>query len=88
MVGDDDPLLQSNTRNLSEFETSEFIEEKQAPSNCGVSRFDRAVSWLTAHLDTCPRPLIPYVKYTYDLTYVAAVEAIRLARLKRGAGVE
>lgn len=39
-----------------------------------------------AHLDNCPRPIIPYIKQAYGLGNVEAIEAIRLARLKREAG--
>lgn len=44
---------------------------------------ERAVAWLSAHLDECPRPIIPYVKQAYGLGNVEAVEAIRRATLKR-----
>lgn len=56
-----------------------------APEN-GKASIDNAVAWLSIHLDDCPRPIIPYIKQTYGLGNVDAVEAIRLARLKREAG--
>jgi hypothetical protein len=45
---------------------------------------ERAIDWLTIHLDDCPRPIIPYVKQAYGLRNLDAIEAVRLARLKRG----
>lgn len=50
------------------------------------SALERAAAWLSEHLDDCPRPIIPYVKQVYGLGNVDAVEAIRLARLKRETG--
>lgn len=47
---------------------------------------ERAATWLSIHLDECPRPIIPYIKQAYGLGNVEAVEAVRLARLKREAG--
>ncbi len=43
----------------------------------------RAAAWLSDHLDECPRPIVPYIKQTYGLGNAEAVEAIRLATLKR-----
>lgn len=48
------------------------------------SAVERAVAWLTEHLDDCPRPIIPYVKQAYGLGNIDAVEAVRLAHLNRG----
>ena len=45
-----------------------------------------AVAWLTEHIDDCPRPIIPYVKQAYGLGNLDAIEAVKLARQKRGAG--
>lgn len=50
------------------------------------SATERAVEWLTEHLDDCPRPIIPYVKQAYGLGNLDAIEAVKLARQKRGAG--
>ena len=47
---------------------------------------ERAVVWLTEHLEDCPRPIIPYVKQAYGLGNLDAIEAVKLARQKRGAG--
>lgn len=50
------------------------------------STLERAVAWLAEHLDDCPRPIIPYVKQAYGLGNLDAIEAVKLARQKRGAG--
>lgn len=47
------------------------------------SAVNRAVAWLVDHLDNCPRPIVPFIKQSFNLGNVEAVEAIRLARLTR-----
>lgn len=87
-MGDDDPPLSRKPCGSSGNETRKNVEEIQCLENRSVSRFEQALAWLTAHLDDCPRPIIPYIKQTYELGNVDAVEAIRLARLKRGMETE
>jgi len=84
MVGDDGPSVSRIRSAFSESGTLEKIEEKQSSQNIGVSRFKCAIAWLIEHLDDCPRPIIPYIKQAYGLDNANAVEAVRLARLKRG----
>jgi hypothetical protein len=54
-----------------------------AQSDGELTAVERAVAWLTVHLDNCPRPIVPYIKQAYGLGNVEAVEAVRLASLKR-----
>lgn len=51
------------------------------PNGIGeAARFRSAVDWLSKNLDGCPRPIIQYVKLSYGLGNVRAVEAVTAAR--------
>ena len=84
MVGDDGPSVSRISASYSENETLEIHKEKQSLEVESVSRLGSAISWLAAHLDDCPRPIIPYIKQTYNLNNLQATEAIRLATIQRG----
>jgi hypothetical protein len=78
------PEIQALSKPNGETTTLDAIEvSQQLPNN-----LERAVAWLFANLDGCPRPIVPYIKQAYNLTSLDACEALRLARLKSGTGAE
>jgi hypothetical protein len=44
-----------------------------------------AARWYAEHQQDCPRPVVPFIRRTFDLTAKEAVDAIRAAQQLRSA---
>jgi len=79
MVGDEKPPLSCVSGVSDDIETLEKIEPFQSSEKSRVSSVERAAQWLSRNREGVRGPLLPFLRRTFDLDLIEAIDASKRA---------